>query len=248
MMQIRDEMTMLRYRSGNNFSCPMVIRVADRRLPARRRAVSQPVGREHLRALPGHSHRLSVERASTRPACCAPRSAATIRCCSSSTSTSTARPTTRAPYPGKDFMIPFGKASAAPRRRPTCWSSPGARWCSDRCWRRSRRRSEGISVAVIDLRTIVPYDWDGDRRARQAHQPGRRRPRGSAHVRLRRRDRGADRRRAVRASRRAGPARRRARHAGRLQPGPRRRRSCPARRPAAAIVETARVLTIRQTP
>src|SRR5207302_10549863 len=27
MMQIRDEMTMLRYRSGNNFSCPAVIRV-----------------------------------------------------------------------------------------------------------------------------------------------------------------------------------------------------------------------------
>src|SRR5207244_10980260 len=27
MMQIRDEMSMLRYRSGNNFSCPMVIRV-----------------------------------------------------------------------------------------------------------------------------------------------------------------------------------------------------------------------------
>ena len=34
----------------------------DRRLPARRRTVSQPVGREHLRALPGHPHRLSVER------------------------------------------------------------------------------------------------------------------------------------------------------------------------------------------
>ena len=33
-------------------------------------------------------------------ACCAPRSAATIRCCSSSTSTCTARPTTRAPTPG----------------------------------------------------------------------------------------------------------------------------------------------------
>ena len=74
---------------------------ADRRLPARRRAVPQPVGREHLRALPGHPHRLSVERASTRPVCCAPRFAATIRCCSSSTSTSTARPTTRASTPAK---------------------------------------------------------------------------------------------------------------------------------------------------
>ena len=38
----------------------------DRRLPARRRAVPQPVGREHLRALPGHPHRVSVERAGCR--------------------------------------------------------------------------------------------------------------------------------------------------------------------------------------
>ena len=62
MMQMRDEMSMLRYRSNNAFSCPMVIRTRDRRLPARRRAVPQPVGREHLRALPGHPHRVSVER------------------------------------------------------------------------------------------------------------------------------------------------------------------------------------------
>ena len=41
----------------------------DRRLPARRRAVSQPVGREHLRALPRHPHRVPVERAGRgRPA------------------------------------------------------------------------------------------------------------------------------------------------------------------------------------
>ena len=113
---------------------------ADRRLPARRRPVPQPVGREHLRALPGHPHRVSRRTPSTRPACCARRSAATIRCCSSSTSTCTARPTTRASIPGKDFMIPFGKAQPAPRRRPTCSSSRGARWCSDRCSRRSRRR------------------------------------------------------------------------------------------------------------
>ena len=34
----------------------------DRRLRERRRPVSQPVGREHLRALPGHPHRVSVQR------------------------------------------------------------------------------------------------------------------------------------------------------------------------------------------
>ena len=74
---------------------------ADRRLPARRRAVSQPVGRRDLRAHAGHPDRVSVERATTPPACCARRSAATIRCCSSSTSTSTGRPTTRRRTPAR---------------------------------------------------------------------------------------------------------------------------------------------------
>ena len=39
---------------------------ADRRLPARRRAVSQPVGRLDLRAHAGHPHRVPVERARRR--------------------------------------------------------------------------------------------------------------------------------------------------------------------------------------
>ena len=47
---------------GESFLLPDGGARADRRLSARRRAVSQPVGREHLRALPGHPHRVSLER------------------------------------------------------------------------------------------------------------------------------------------------------------------------------------------
>ncbi len=151
----------------------------DRRLPARRRAVSQPVGREHLRALPGHPHRVSRRTPRTPPACCGRRSAATIRCCSSSTSTSTGRPTTR-----------------ASTRAPTTWCRSGSRRCAARgrtcvviTWGALVQRSLlaaqqaekfGISAMVIDLRTIAPYDWEGIAAAVAPHQPRRHRARGSA--------------------------------------------------------------------
>ena len=43
MMQIRDELANIRWRSYNGFSCPMVIRVRDRRVSEWRRDLSQPV-------------------------------------------------------------------------------------------------------------------------------------------------------------------------------------------------------------
>ena len=100
MMQLRDEMSMMRYRSGNNFSCPMVIRDPDRRLSARRRTVPQPVRREHLRALPGHSYRVPVNGTGCGWPSADGDSLRRSRCCSWSTSTSTARLHNKAAYPG----------------------------------------------------------------------------------------------------------------------------------------------------
>ena len=121
MMQIRDEMSMLRYRSGNHFVVPDGDPRADRRLPARRRAVSQPVGREHLRALPGHPHRVS--RRTRVDAAGLLRTA--IRCDDPVLFLEHKhlyRQTyNKGEYPGTDFMIPFGKASAAPRGHRRAW-------------------------------------------------------------------------------------------------------------------------------
>ena len=160
MMQIRDEMSMLRYRSNNTFSCPMVIRVADRRLPARRRAVPQPVRREHLRALPGHPHRVPVERAGRgRPAAHGDplrRPGAS----SSSTSTSIARPTTRASYPGPDYMVPFGKSAVRREGSDVVVITYGA-LVQRALLAAQQAEKDGISAMVIDLRTIAPFDWDG---------------------------------------------------------------------------------------
>ncbi len=123
-------------------------------------------------------------------------------------------------YPGADYMMPFGKGAL--RREGTdvvviTWGALVQR----SLLAAQQAEKDGISAAVFDLRTIMPYDWDGDRRPGQADQPRHHRARRPADLRLRRRDRRAHRRRAVRASRCAGEARRGARLPGRLLPRPR---------------------------
>ena len=115
---------------------------------------------------PGHPHRLPVERAGRRRAASHRRSAATIRCSSSSTSISTARPTTRANIPV-----------------PTTWCRSASRWFVAKAtdvvvltWGALVQRSllaaqqaekDGISAKVIDLRTIVPLRLGHDCRGRR---------------------------------------------------------------------------------
>ena len=159
MMQLKDEMSMLRYRSSNNFSCPMVVRV--------------PIGGYLRGGAPYHSQSgVSIFAHCPGIRIVFPSNAVdaagllrtAIRCDDPVMFLEHKhlyRQTyNKGAYPGADYMIPFGKGRCA-ARAPTWSCSPGARWCSARCSRRSRPRKDGISVAVFDLRTIMPYDWDG---------------------------------------------------------------------------------------
>ena len=109
MMQIRDELASLRWRSNNAWSAPLVIRVADRRLSQRRRDLSQPVRRIDFHAHPGIARGDCHRMRSTPVACCAPPSDATIRCCSWNTSACIASLTTARRIRGPITRSPSGK-------------------------------------------------------------------------------------------------------------------------------------------
>ncbi|RPJ56748.1 MAG: dehydrogenase, partial [Acidobacteria bacterium] len=63
-------------------------------------------------------------------------------------------------YPGADFMIPFGKGALRREGDDLAVLTWGA-LVQRSLLAAQQAEQEGISAAVFDLRTIVPYDWMG---------------------------------------------------------------------------------------
>jgi 2-oxoisovalerate dehydrogenase E1 component len=67
------------------------------------------------------------------------------------------QPYAKGPYPGPDYMIPFGKARVAREGKDVSVITWGA--TVNRAMQAAQKlEAEGISVEVVDLRTLLPFD------------------------------------------------------------------------------------------
>ena len=65
----------------------------------------------------------------------------------------------KAPYPGPDYMVPLGKAAVTREGSDVVVFTWGALVQRSLLAAQQAERL-GISVAVIDLRSIIPHDWE----------------------------------------------------------------------------------------